>query len=58
MKNILEVEVLENAGCNNGNYPSYRVLNLDGEVVEGGITCNCGKGCSDTDDISKYENNI
>ena len=47
------VEVMEDAGCNNGRYPGYKVVS-DGKVVAAGITCRCGRGCSGTDDLSGY----
>jgi hypothetical protein len=47
------VEALEDAGCNNGRYPEYRVM-VDGKVVAAGVTCRCGRGCSGTDDLSGY----
>ena len=53
----VEVEDLENAGCNNGNYPRY-VITYDNngktETIEG-ITCRCRKGCSNTDCIEGIE---
>lgn len=45
------VEPLENAGCSNGNYPAYEVMDEEGTVVQFGITCRCGRGCSGTDCI-------
>ena len=47
------VEALQDAGCNNGRYPGYKVVS-DGKVVATGITCRCGRGCSGTDDLSGY----
>ena len=47
----LWVEHLENSGCTNGNYPAYEVLDEEGNVVQSGITCRCGRGCSGTDCI-------
>lgn len=44
----VQVEELENAGCNNGNYPEYSVKTSDGQIFHG-ITCRCGSGCSCTD---------
>lgn len=55
-KNLfLAVDHLDNAGCNNGNYPSYEIVDSNGNVVGGGITCRCGRGCSNTDDVSELE---
>ena len=49
------VEALQDAGCNNGRYPEYRVFRVgDGKAVAAGITCRCGRGCSGTDDLSGY----
>jgi hypothetical protein len=45
----LEIEELENAGCNNGNYPSYTVKDQNGTIVAQGVSCRCGRGCSETD---------
>jgi hypothetical protein len=45
---FIEIESMENAGCNNGNYPGYRITLENGEQIMG-ITCNCGKGCAETD---------
>lgn len=50
----VEIAHLEGAGCNNGQYPAYRLINEAGEVVGEGVTCNCGRGCSGTDDVSEY----
>lgn len=46
MKKIyVEIQYLENEGCNNGNYP--KIFNKEtGECI--GNTCKCGKGCSNT----------
>lgn len=46
----IEVEELENAGCNNGNYPEYVAYFDNGEKYTG-VTCRCGAGCSGTDCI-------
>lgn len=49
----VEIEDLENAGCNNGNYPHYKITydnNGKTATIEG-ITCRCHKGCSNTDCI-------
>jgi hypothetical protein len=46
----IEVEDIENPGCNNGNYPGYTVTFDDGTTYEG-TTCACGMGCSETDCI-------
>ena len=53
MVKILKVEVqdLEDAGCDNGNYPEYRMtIDIDGKIdhIEGN-TCRCHHGCSGTD---------
>ena len=44
----VEVENLENAGCNNGNYPKMIVYFYSGSKYIG-QTCNCGKGCNGND---------
>jgi hypothetical protein len=44
----LKEEYWDGCGCNNGQYPRYWVL-FKGKVVREGITCRCGKGCSNTD---------
>ena len=46
----INLETIENAGCNNGNYPGFAVL-FDDDSVAGGSTCRCGNGCSDTDKL-------
>ena len=46
------VEELENAGCNNGNYPEFTATLEDGTVVTG-VTCRCGNGCSGTERLPK-----
>ena len=46
----IEIEEIENAGCNNGNYPEYTVYFSNGEKYTS-ITCRCLKGCSGTDRI-------
>ena len=43
----VDVEELDNAGCNNGNYPDVAITLSDGSVLHG-KTCNCGRGCSNT----------
>lgn len=45
------LEVLENPGCSNGSYPRYAIRDSAGRVVQAGITCRCGRGCSGTDCI-------
>lgn len=47
----LEIENLLDEGCNNGNYPGYKVFYNDG-TVKHGVTCRCLNGCSGTDNIS------
>ena len=48
-KNInFEQEEMENAGCNNGNYPAWTGVTEDGKKI-GGISCRCCAGCSNTD---------
>lgn len=53
----IEVEDLENAGCNNGNYPEYTVYFDNGEKYNG-VTCRCGAGCSGMDRICKLRNGM
>jgi len=43
----VRIEEMENMGCNNGNYPSMRVISSTGEGFET-LTCRCGNGCSGT----------
>ena len=50
----IEVEEIENAGCNNGNYPGYTVYFDNGEKYTG-VTCRCGAGCNGTDSICDLE---
>ena len=45
----VEIMKIDNPGCNNGNYPEYRVVGKDGMILSSGITCRCGAGCSGTD---------
>lgn len=45
----LWLEDLENPGCSNGNYPRYEIRDREGRVVQSGLTCRCGRGCSGTD---------
>jgi hypothetical protein len=47
----IEIESTENAGCNNGNYPEYKIT-LEGGTTVTGITCACGKGCANTDFVA------
>lgn len=53
MKKIkrIEVEELENEGCNNGNYPECTIEFEDGTDYVG-YTCRCGNGCSGTLNIN------
>ena len=48
----IEVEDIENPGCNNGNYPDFVATLEDGNTVSG-TTCRCGNGCSNTTPIPK-----
>lgn len=50
MLKVKSIEVLNmnNAGCNNGNYPGYIIIFTNGNQVTG-ITCACNNGCSNTD---------
>ena len=43
----LKIELLENEGCNNGNYPKWEGI-IAGEKRHG-YTCRCRNGCSNTD---------
>ncbi len=47
----LEIERLENPGCNNGNYPRWRGQDEHGNNI-GGVTCRCTRGCSGTDRLA------
>lgn len=47
----LWLEDMENTGCSNGNHPRYEIRNGEGLVVQSGLTCSCGRGCSNTDCI-------
>jgi hypothetical protein len=49
MKKIyINVESMENEGCNNGNYPA--IYNREtGEYL--GNVCRCGRGCSNTEKL-------
>jgi hypothetical protein len=50
-----EVEYLENAGCNNGKYPTWSGINAEtGETISG-ITCRCGRGCANTDYLKSVD---
>ncbi len=52
---ILEISVedMDNAGCNNGNYPMVTIKTNHGDWH--GDTCNCHRGCSGTWNISNLE---
>lgn len=52
----LEIEKLENPGCNNGNYSAWQGIDESGKVI-GGITCRCLNGCSNTDRLENYTGN-
>jgi hypothetical protein len=43
-------EIIQNEGCNNGNYPQYAIA-VNGITVHEGQTCRCGCGCSETEGI-------
>lgn len=47
----LWMERLDNPGCTNGHYPAYQIRTESGDVVYAGVTCRCGRGCSNTDCI-------
>jgi len=44
------VDYMENAGCNNGNYPTWTAETINGKPI-GGIVCRCRNGCSGTDRV-------
>ena len=44
------LEELDNGGCNNGHYPRY-IITLDNSLQVMGMTCNCNRGCSNTDTL-------
>jgi hypothetical protein len=44
----ITIEHLDEAGCNNGNYPAWEGTLPDGTKT-GGVTCRCMGGCSNTD---------
>ena len=46
VKDII-IERVDNAGCNNGNYPKVSIVLGSGETLTG-RTCNCNRGCSGT----------
>ncbi len=50
----LTFESIENAGCNNGNYPAWSGIDADTGKVVSGITCNCLAGCAGTDRLESY----
>ena len=43
----IEIEALENAGCNNGNFPSVEITFDNGKTYHD-ITCRCHRGCANT----------
>ena len=43
----IEIEALENAGCNNGNCPSVEITFDNGKFYHD-ITCRCHRGCANT----------
>lgn len=45
----LEVEEIENPGCNNGNYPTWTGTVLG--TPWHGQTCNCRQGCNGLDHL-------
>lgn len=44
----VDVAYYDDAGCNNGRYQPVTIRLSNGEKVYG-ITCRCGRGCSNTD---------
>ena len=54
-KDSVKKIIIENieAGCNNGNYPLYKIEFTNNEVIRG-KTCRCHRGCSNTDNILEY----
>ena len=50
VKDII-IQELDNAGCNNGQYPKVHVTTSEGFIR--GYTCRCGKGCSGTWNINR-----
>lgn len=45
--NYVEIEQIENAGCNNGNYPMVNIYLDNGDIIKG-QTCRCMAGCANT----------
>jgi hypothetical protein len=46
----IDIEDMDNAGCNNGNYPEFLMKYSDNGKISSfeGLTCACRKGCSGT----------
>ena len=53
----MTIEALENAGCNNGNYPRVELKLSNGKVLHGN-TCKCQSGCSNTWRLQKGSTHI
>lgn len=51
----VEIEIIENPGCNNGNYPKWAGTNTYTGHKVSGKTCNCLCGCSGTDRLENYD---
>ena len=47
----LWLEDMPDANCNGGKYPHYEIRDSHGKVLQSGVTCGCGRGCSGTDCI-------
>lgn len=46
----LKIEEMENKGCDNGNYPSFTTMGVNGKMYSGKV-CRCQNGCSNTTKI-------
>ena len=57
MKTLI-IERLERAGCNNGQYPRWVLVDVDTKKITGGKTCGCRRGCANTDDLSDIKEDI
>ena len=53
----LEIEEIDDPGCNNGHYPAYKLTYVykGNEHEISGSTCRCRKGCSNTDCVADLE---
>lgn len=53
----VEIEDMQNTGCNNGQYPAFTARLADGTKISGTV-CGCRRGCSNTDRLEYIDGKV